>query len=228
METRLHSNKLSMSHPGPPTPEKYERTRRSKSSSHNQFSNLNRSVMKQNSCDNFDFGKAHLGHKGLYSSYNALSLDQNSQSLTTIDSPSRDSILAQRSTSSVSSGEVQSAGRRCSPPPSESLNDNSGILKDMFGTNVAYGTVQFNTTAPEGFYSVIIDEVIYEEACLYVESRTLGDVSAGEAVAWLKIFYHYPVKRFLYFFLEFKANPGKLFNISIFILDIGKLFDMIF
>ncbi|KAF6174358.1 hypothetical protein GIB67_027829, partial [Kingdonia uniflora] len=81
-----------------------------------------------------------------------------------------------------------SQGRRCSLPPPESSNDNSCILKDMFGTNVAYGTVQFNTIAPEGFYSVIIDEVIHEEACLYVESRTLGDVSAGEAVDWLKIF----------------------------------------
>ncbi|KAF6143803.1 hypothetical protein GIB67_016724 [Kingdonia uniflora] len=64
-------------------------------------------------------------------------------------------------------------GRRCSPPPPESSSGNSCILKDMFGTNVAYGTVEFNTTAPEGFYSVIIDEVIREEACLYVESRTL-------------------------------------------------------
>ncbi|KAF6149029.1 hypothetical protein GIB67_030496 [Kingdonia uniflora] len=50
---------------------------------------------------------------------------------------------------------------------------------------------------PEGFYSVIVDKVIREEACLYVEIRTLGDVSVG-----------------------FKANPGKLFDISIFILDI--------
>ncbi|KAF6153088.1 hypothetical protein GIB67_034810 [Kingdonia uniflora] len=68
------------------------------------------------------------------------------------------------------------------------IEGNSCILKDMFGTNVAYGTVQFNTTAPEEFYSVIIDEVIREEACLHVESRTLGDVSTDEAVAWLKIF----------------------------------------
>ncbi|KAF6139237.1 hypothetical protein GIB67_007984 [Kingdonia uniflora] len=80
-----------------------------------------------------------------------------------------------------------SQGRRCSPPPPESLSDNSCILKDMFGTNVAYGIVQFNITTPEGFYSVIIDKVICEEACLYVESRTLGDVSTCEAVAWLKI-----------------------------------------
>ncbi|KAF6176142.1 hypothetical protein GIB67_023433 [Kingdonia uniflora] len=79
-------------------------------------------------------------------------------------------------------------GRRCSPAPPESSSGNSCILKDMFGTNVAYRTVQFNAIAPEGFYSVIIDEVICEEACLYVESRTLGDVSAGEVVAWLKIF----------------------------------------
>ncbi|KAF6172246.1 hypothetical protein GIB67_024868 [Kingdonia uniflora] len=50
------------------------------------------------------------------------------------------------------------------------------------------GDLEFNTTAPEGYYSAIIDEVIREEACLYVGSRTLGDVSAGEAVAWLKIF----------------------------------------
>ncbi|KAF6143428.1 hypothetical protein GIB67_029597 [Kingdonia uniflora] len=81
-----------------------------------------------------------------------------------------------------------SQGRRCSPPPPESLSGSSCILKDVFGTNVAYGIVQFNITAPEGFYSVIIDEVIRKEACLYVESRTLGDVSAGEVVAWLKIF----------------------------------------
>ncbi|KAF6136979.1 hypothetical protein GIB67_030743 [Kingdonia uniflora] len=80
------------------------------------------------------------------------------------------------------------SGRRCSPPPPESSSGNSCILKDMFGTNVAYGTMQFNTTAPEGFYSVIIDEVIRENVCLYVESRTLEDVSEGEAVAWLKIF----------------------------------------
>ncbi|KAF6152487.1 hypothetical protein GIB67_023181 [Kingdonia uniflora] len=79
-------------------------------------------------------------------------------------------------------------GRRCSPPPPESSSGNSCILKDMFDTNVAYGTVQFNTTAPERFYSVIIDEVIREDACLYVESRTLGDISAGEVVAWIKIF----------------------------------------
>ncbi|KAF6142616.1 hypothetical protein GIB67_015102 [Kingdonia uniflora] len=61
----------------------------------------------------------------------------------------------------------------------------------MFGTNVAYGTVQFNTVASEGFYSAIIDEVIHEAASLYVESCTLGDVSTD--------FYHYPVKNFLYF-----------------------------
>ncbi|KAF6135324.1 hypothetical protein GIB67_027198 [Kingdonia uniflora] len=41
---------------------------------------------------------------------------------------------------------------------------------------------------PEGVYTVIFDEVIREEAYLYVDSRTLGDVSTGEAVAWLKIF----------------------------------------
>ncbi|KAF6138594.1 hypothetical protein GIB67_032488 [Kingdonia uniflora] len=41
---------------------------------------------------------------------------------------------------------------------------------------------------PGGFYSVIVDEVIYEEAYLFVESRTLGDISTGEVVAWLKIF----------------------------------------
>ncbi|KAF6143505.1 hypothetical protein GIB67_029674, partial [Kingdonia uniflora] len=69
-------------------------------------------------------------------------------------------------------------GRRCSPRPPESSSGNSCILKDMFGTNVAYGTVQFNTTAPEKFYSAIINEVIHDKACLYVESRTLGDVSA--------------------------------------------------
>ncbi|KAF6172265.1 hypothetical protein GIB67_024887 [Kingdonia uniflora] len=80
-----------------------------------------------------------------------------------------------------------SQGRRCLPPPPELSSDNSCILKDMFGTNVAYGTVQFNTTTPEGFYNVIIDEVICKEACLYVKSCTLGDVSANEAVAWLKI-----------------------------------------
>ncbi|KAF6134242.1 hypothetical protein GIB67_010041 [Kingdonia uniflora] len=79
-------------------------------------------------------------------------------------------------------------GRRCSPLPPESSSGNSCILKDMFGTNVAYRIVQFNTTTPEGFYRVIIDEVIREEACLNVESCTLGDVSASEIVAWLKIF----------------------------------------
>ncbi|KAF6170013.1 hypothetical protein GIB67_034405 [Kingdonia uniflora] len=93
-----------------------------------------------------------------------------------------------------------SQGRRCSPLPPESSSGNSCILKDMFGINVSYGTVQFNTTAPDGFYCVIIDEVVREEVRLYVESRTLGDVSA-----------------------EFKANPGKLFDISIFISDIGHL-----
>ncbi|KAF6154606.1 hypothetical protein GIB67_010939, partial [Kingdonia uniflora] len=76
-----------------------------------------------------------------------------------------------------------SQGRRCSPPPPESSSDNSCILKDMFGTNVANGTMQFNTAAPEGFSSVIINEVIREEARLNVESHTLGDVSANEAVA---------------------------------------------
>ncbi|KAF6155081.1 hypothetical protein GIB67_035828 [Kingdonia uniflora] len=60
MKTRRHSNKLSMSHPGPPTPEKYERTRRSNSTSHNRFPNLKKSAVKRNSCDNFDFSKAHL------------------------------------------------------------------------------------------------------------------------------------------------------------------------
>ncbi|KAF6161793.1 hypothetical protein GIB67_008554 [Kingdonia uniflora] len=79
-------------------------------------------------------------------------------------------------------------GRRCLLPPLESSSGNLCILKDMIGTNVAYGTVQFNTTVPEEFYSVIIDEVICDEACLYVGSRTLGDVSAGKAAAWLKIF----------------------------------------
>ncbi|KAF6136938.1 hypothetical protein GIB67_025772 [Kingdonia uniflora] len=39
-------------------------------------------------------------------------------------------------------------------------------------------------TVPEGFYSVIIDEVICKEVCLYVESHTLGDVSAGSS--WKK------------------------------------------
>ncbi|KAF6171664.1 hypothetical protein GIB67_042179 [Kingdonia uniflora] len=149
MEIRCQSNKPSMSHPGPPTPKKYERTRCSNSTSHNQFSSLKRSAVKQNSCYNFDFGKAYLGwhhlegqmekyretpirstpmddekrekileidigkplfnstgHRGLHSSYNTLSLDQNSQSLTSMNSPSRDSAIAQRSTSSVSSGEV--------------------------------------------------------------------------------------------------------------------------
>ncbi|KAF6134106.1 hypothetical protein GIB67_013503, partial [Kingdonia uniflora] len=48
-------------------------------------------------------------------------------------------------------------GRRCSPLPPESSSGNSCILKDMFGTNVAYRTVQFNTTAPKVFYSTIID-----------------------------------------------------------------------
>ncbi|KAF6134239.1 hypothetical protein GIB67_010038 [Kingdonia uniflora] len=138
METRRHSNKPSMSHPGPLTPEKYERTRYSNSTSHNRFSNLKGSAVKQNSCDNFDFGKAHLGwhylecrmekyretlirstptddekrekileidtgkplfnstgRRGLHSSYNALSLDRNSQSLTSIDSTSRDSTTNQ-------------------------------------------------------------------------------------------------------------------------------------
>ncbi|KAF6165451.1 hypothetical protein GIB67_017933 [Kingdonia uniflora] len=137
METHHHSNKPSMSHPGPPIPEKYEHTRCSNSTSHNRFSNLKRSAVKQNSCDNFDFGKAHLGwhhlecrmekyretlirstptddekrekireidtgkplfnstgRRGLHSSYNALSLDRNSQRLTSIDSPSRDSTIA--------------------------------------------------------------------------------------------------------------------------------------
>ncbi|KAF6143431.1 hypothetical protein GIB67_029600 [Kingdonia uniflora] len=41
---------------------------------------------------------------------------------------------------------------------------------------------------PEGFYSVIVYEVIREEAYLFVESRTLGNISIGEVVAWLKIF----------------------------------------
>ncbi|KAF6161542.1 hypothetical protein GIB67_009421 [Kingdonia uniflora] len=77
-------------------------------------------------------------------------------------------------------------GRQRSPPPPESSSGNSCILKDRFGTNVAYGTVQFNTTAPEGFYNVIIDKVIREDACLYVESRTLGDVSAGPDKLWAK------------------------------------------
>ncbi|KAF6148850.1 hypothetical protein GIB67_014221 [Kingdonia uniflora] len=48
-------------------------------------------------------------------------------------------------------------GRRCLPPLPESSSGNSCILKDMFDTNVAYKTLQFNTAAPEGFYSVIID-----------------------------------------------------------------------
>ncbi|KAF6143503.1 hypothetical protein GIB67_029672 [Kingdonia uniflora] len=61
MGTRRHSNKPSISHTGPSTPEKYERTICSNSTSHNRFSNLKRSAVKQNSCDNFDFGKAHLG-----------------------------------------------------------------------------------------------------------------------------------------------------------------------
>ncbi|KAF6176134.1 hypothetical protein GIB67_023425 [Kingdonia uniflora] len=52
--------------------------------------------------------RARASSRGLHSSYNALSLDRNSQSLTSIESPSRDSTTAQRSTSSVSSGEVQS------------------------------------------------------------------------------------------------------------------------
>ncbi|KAF6150287.1 hypothetical protein GIB67_033986 [Kingdonia uniflora] len=108
MGTRRHSNKPSMSHPSPPTPKKYECTRCSNSTSHNQLSNLKRSAVTQSSYDNFNFGKAHLGRRGLHSSYNALSLDRNSQSLTSIDSPSRDSTTAQRSTSSASSSEVQS------------------------------------------------------------------------------------------------------------------------
>ncbi|KAF6141950.1 hypothetical protein GIB67_037918 [Kingdonia uniflora] len=35
-------------------------------------------------------------------------------------------------------GTLSNRGRRCSPPPPESLSDNSCILKDMFGINVAY------------------------------------------------------------------------------------------
>ncbi|KAF6143429.1 hypothetical protein GIB67_029598 [Kingdonia uniflora] len=72
-------------------------------------------------------------------------------------------------------------GRQCSPPPPEASSDNSCILKDMFSTHVACGTVQFNSTTSEGFYSVMIDEVICEEACLHVEScSTLGDVPVGK------------------------------------------------
>ncbi|KAF6142502.1 hypothetical protein GIB67_039466, partial [Kingdonia uniflora] len=78
----------------------------------------------------------------------------------------------------TNTGSSRAKGRRCSPPPPKPSSGNSCILKDMFGTNIAYETMQFNTTTPKGFYSVIIDEVIREEACLYVESRTLGDVSA--------------------------------------------------
>ncbi|KAF6135712.1 hypothetical protein GIB67_028283, partial [Kingdonia uniflora] len=70
-------------------------------------------------------------------------------------------------------------GRRCSPPPPELSTGNSCILKDMFRTNAAYGTVQFNTTASKGLYGVIIDEVIRKEACLYVDRHIHGDVSAG-------------------------------------------------
>ncbi|KAF6136444.1 hypothetical protein GIB67_028663 [Kingdonia uniflora] len=41
---------------------------------------------------------------------------------------------------------------------------------------------------PERFYSVIVDELIREEVYLFVENRTLSDISTGEVEAWLKIF----------------------------------------
>ncbi|KAF6143789.1 hypothetical protein GIB67_016710 [Kingdonia uniflora] len=59
---------------------------------------------------------------------------------------------------------------------------NELTTKVFFSVPIWKSQVHVSVIIDEGFYSVIIDEVIHEEACLYVKSHTLGDVFAGNGV----------------------------------------------
>ncbi|KAF6168764.1 hypothetical protein GIB67_012162 [Kingdonia uniflora] len=74
-----------------------------------------------------------------------------------------------------------SQAARDSPPP-DGVRGRNCIMKDMYSGTVAYGSIQFSGVAPEGFYRVIVDEVIHDDVQLFMEGGTLGDISSGEAV----------------------------------------------
>ncbi|KAF6173618.1 hypothetical protein GIB67_022977 [Kingdonia uniflora] len=67
------------------------------------------------------------------------------------------------------------------PPPNGARGRNC-IMKDMFGKTITYKSIQLSGVAPEGFYHVIVDEVILNDVQLFMEGGTLGDISSGETV----------------------------------------------
>ncbi|KAF6170233.1 hypothetical protein GIB67_038766 [Kingdonia uniflora] len=68
-----------------------------------------------------------------------------------------------------------------SPPPN-GVRGRNCIMKDMFGRTIAYKSIQLSGVTPEGFYCVIVDEVILDDVQLFMEGGTLGDISSGETV----------------------------------------------
>ncbi|KAF6144129.1 hypothetical protein GIB67_004802 [Kingdonia uniflora] len=74
---------------------------------------------------------------------------------------------------------------RYSPPP-DGVKGRNCIIKDMYGRTVAYESIQLSGVAPEGFYRIIVDEVIHDDVQLLMEGGTLGDISTGETVIWYK------------------------------------------
>ncbi|KAF6147599.1 hypothetical protein GIB67_031590 [Kingdonia uniflora] len=74
---------------------------------------------------------------------------------------------------------------RDSPPP-DGVRGRNCIIKDMYGGTIVYGSIQLSGVAPEGFYRVIVDEVIRDDVQLFMEGGTLGDISLGETVVWYK------------------------------------------
>ncbi|KAF6175769.1 hypothetical protein GIB67_035896 [Kingdonia uniflora] len=71
-------------------------------------------------------------------------------------------------------------------PPLDGVRSRNCIMKDMYGRTVAYGSIQLSGVAPEGFYRVIVDEVIRDDVQLFMKGGTLGDISSGETIIWYK------------------------------------------
>ncbi|KAF6167479.1 hypothetical protein GIB67_031680 [Kingdonia uniflora] len=67
---------------------------------------------------------------------------------------------------------------RDSPPP-DGVRGINCIMKDMYGGTVAYGSIQLSGVAPEGFYRVIVDEVIRDDLQLFMEGGTLVDMKSS-------------------------------------------------
>ncbi|KAF6144873.1 hypothetical protein GIB67_001884 [Kingdonia uniflora] len=45
--------------------------------------------------------------------------------------------------------------------------------------NISYGSIQLSGVAPEGFYRILVDEVIRDDVQLFMEDGTLDDISSG-------------------------------------------------